>query len=453
MSITRRNALLSALFGTGYIGLRSLATGIPVSVLLGGAKAFADAPASCAQSAKAQYIILTTSAAGDPINANAPGTYATSGPLSTLAHPQDPTMAATALTINGISTVAAQPWATPAAGGQLPQSVLDRMSLWHIMTNTPIHPKEGAVLGLFGATTPNEMLPSLLAAALQPCLGTIQPQPICIGAATPGEQLTYKGQPLPVIPPTALADTLTSPGSGLLGVSKLQALRDDTLAKVSTIYGTGATTAQKSFLDSMITSQSQLRSINQSLLDGLGALGDNSVASQISAAILLIRMNVSAVISMHIPFGGDNHFDPSLTNETQQTVSGMQSLALLMSSLQAASNANGSLIDQVSVISLNVFGRTLGPSNTDGRQHNDSHQLSLAIGKPFAGSIIGGVGPVGTDFGCLSIDSTTGAANGDIQPPDTLASFGKTVMAAVGIDPTYISSVIPTGKVVAAAIA
>src|SRR5438132_1091055 len=98
MSISRRNALLSTLFGSGYIGLRALATGIPAGVLLGGRKALAD-PASCANS-KAQYIIMSTSSGGDPINANAPGTYATSGPISTLAHPQDPTMAPTALTIN-----------------------------------------------------------------------------------------------------------------------------------------------------------------------------------------------------------------------------------------------------------------------------------------------------------------------------------------------------------------
>ncbi len=451
MSITRRDALLSTLFGAGYIGLRALATGIPASVLLAGRRGFAATPTTCA-STKAQYLIMTTSAAGDPINANAPGTYATSGPVSTLAHALDPTMAPTALTINGISTIAAQPWATPAVGGQLPQSVLDRMSVWHMMTNTPIHPKEPQVLGLFGATTPNEMLPSLISSALQPCLGTIQAQPICIGAATPGEQLTFKGQPLAVIPPTALADTLTSPGGGLLGVTQLQALRDDTLAKVNDTMRNGATTAQKSFLDSMIVSQTQLRSINQNLLDNIGALADNSVASQIAAAITLIQMNVSAVISIHIPFGGDNHSDNNLTTEAQETVSGMQSLALLMSSLQSATNANGSLIDQVSVISLNVFGRTLGPGNENGRQHNDLHQLSFAIGKPFAGSIIGGIGPVRNDFGCLSIDSTSGAANGDIQPSDTLASFGKTVMTAVGVDPTLISSVIPSGKVVQAAL-
>jgi hypothetical protein len=452
MSITRRNALLSTLFGTGYIGLRALATGIPASVLLHGPKALANTPAGCTSS-KAQYIIMSTSAQGDPINANAPGTYATSGPLSTLAHPSDPTMAPTALTINGISTVAAQPWATPAAGGSLPQSVLDQMSLWHIQTNTPIHPAEPAVLGLYGATQPNAMLPSLLSAALQPCLGTIQTQPVSIGAASPGEQLVFNGQPLPVIPPTALKDTLTNPTGGLLGVTQLQALRDDTLATVENIYRNSATTAQKSFIDSMILSQTQLRSLNQELLDGIVALKDNSVASQIAAAIILIKMNVSPVIAIHIPFGGDNHVDADLTTETTETVSGMQSLASLMSSLASASNANGSLGDQVSFISLNVFGRTLGPGNTNGRQHNNNHQVSLAIGKPFAGSIIGGVGPVATDFGCLAINSTTGAPNGDIQPADTLAAFGATVMAAVGIDSTYINSVIPTGKVVQAALA
>ena len=451
MTIARRNVLMSTLFGAGYVGLRALATGIPASVLLRGHRALADDPLSCATPGKAQYIILQTSASGDPINANAPGTYATSGPISTLAHPLDPTMAATPLVINGLASMAAKPWATPAAGGVMPQSVLDRTSFWHIMTNTPIHPMEPEVLGLNGATSPNEMLPSLLARSLQPCLNTIQPQPICIGAMSPGESLTYEGHPLPVIPPVALKDTLTSPTGGLLGVSKLQKLRDDTLSRLGDIY-VGATKAQQNYIDSMITSQSQLRSINQDLLGTIGMLADNSVASQLTAAVVLIQMNVSAVISIHIPFGGDNHADAGLAAETAQTPTGLQSIADLMSKLSSTSNANGSLIDQVSFLSLNVFGRTLGPSNTAGRNHNNNHQLSLAIGKPFSGGIIGGVGPVGTDFGALSIDSTSGAGNGDILPTDTLASFGKTVMTAVGIDSTYIDSVIPSGKVVKAAL-
>ena len=42
MNISRRKALMSALFGAGYVGLRALATGIPASVLLKGHRAFAD---------------------------------------------------------------------------------------------------------------------------------------------------------------------------------------------------------------------------------------------------------------------------------------------------------------------------------------------------------------------------------------------------------------------------
>jgi len=52
--------------------------------------------------------------------------------------------------------------------------------------------------------------------------------------------------------------------------------------------------------------------------------------------------------------------------------------------------ANG-LSDKVSFLSLNVFGRTMAAYNTQGRQHNQFHQMSLMIGKPFKGGVIGGL--------------------------------------------------------------
>ncbi len=452
----RRNFLMTTLFGAGYVGLRSLATGLPASLLLKGPRALAGTtPATCADASKAQYIILQTSGSGDPINANAPGTYAASGPLATIAHNMDPTMAATALTINGTKSTAALPWASTAAGGLMPQNVLDRTTFWHIMTNTPVHPREPDVLGLLGATTPNEMLPSLLAKQLAPCLGTVQQQPITLGATSPSEGLSFAGQALPIVPPLALKATLTSPSGPLAGVANLETLRDQTLAQIDDIYRGHATRAQKAYLDSLITSQSQIRSINQDLLAALGSIKDNSVASQITAAIVLIQMNVTPVIAIHIPFGGDNHNDTGLANEAMQTVSGVGAIASLMTQLQSASNAQGSLFDQVSFVSLNVFGRTLGPSNTDGRQHNPNHQVSLTIGKPFAGGIVGGLGAVGSDFGALPISAKSGAGttSGDIAPTDTLASFGKTVMTAVGIDSSFISTAITSGKVVKGALA
>jgi hypothetical protein len=436
--ISRRDALLSTLFGAGYVGLRALATGLPASLLLSPRDALA-APTMpmCAAPDKAQYIIFNTSGAGDPINANVPGTF--DDPMIT--HSTDAAMAATALTIQGQPYTAAAPWST------LPQGVLDRTLFWHLMTNTPVHPKEQQVLELMGATQAGEMLPSLLAKQLAPCLGTIQPQPISVGALSPSEALTYGGAALPVVPALALKATLTNPAGPL---TSLQPLRDQTLNQVYEVYKNGATTAQRRYIDSLVSSQQEVRNISQSLLNSLSSIKDNTAASQVLAAITLIQMNVSPVISIHIPFGGDNHRDIALATETAQTVSGVATIASLMQQL-----ASAGLQDKVTFMSLSVFGRTLGPSNTDGRQHNGNHQVSITIGKPFRGGVVGAVGPVAPDYGALPIDSKTGAGNssGDIRPIDTLAAFGQTMLAAIGADPTVITSPSSTGKVVASALA
>ena len=435
--ITRRQALRSTLFGAGYVGLRALATGLPAALLLDPRKALADMPAACPAASKAQFIIFATSGNGDAINANVPGTYED----PKIAHSMDPLMAPTKLSLGGQSYTAAKPWAG------LPQDVLDRTTFFHLMTGTPVHPKEPDVLKLMGTTDAGEMLPSLLARYLAPCLGTIQSQPISLGASSPSEGLTFAGQALPIIPALALKTTLTNPAGPL---TKLQPLRDDTLNQLYGIYKNSANTAQRNYIDSLVTSQTQVRNIRQDLLDQLSAITDNSITSQIQAAVTLIQMKVTPVIAMHIPFGGDNHRDIALANETAQTVSGVASIVSLMQQL-----ASAGLADQVSFVSLNVFGRTLGPGNDNGRQHNPNHQVSLAIGKPFKGGVIGGVGPVAPDYGALAIDSKSGKgiASGDVAANETLGSFGKTVLAAVGVDAAPIEKQVTQGKVIPAALA
>jgi hypothetical protein len=436
--ISRRTALLSTLFGTGHVGLRALATGLPASFLLDPRKALASpAVPMCAAQTKAQYIVFNTSGSGDPINANVPGAY--ENPMIT--HSADPSMAPTPLTIQGRAHTAAAPWST------LPQSVLDRTVFWHLMTNTPVHPKEPQVLQLMGATKYSEMLPSLLAQQLAPCLGTIQPQPISVGALNPSEALSYAGAALPVVPALALKATLTNPAGPL---TALQPLRDQTLNQLYELYKNGATRAQQRYVDSLVTSQQQVRNIEQSLLDTLTSIKDNTAASQVLAAVTLIQMNVSPVVSIHIPFGGDNHRDIGLATEASETVSGVATIASLVQQL-----ASAGLQDRVTFLSLNVFGRTLGPSNTDGRQHNANHQVSITIGKPFRGGVVGAIAPVGPDFGATGIDPMTGAGapSGGIRAIDSLAAFGQTMLAAVGADPTVISSPSNTAKVVTAALA
>ena len=323
MNNSRRDALRTMLFGTGYLGLRALATGLPVSFLMNPRKALADMPATCGDKAKAQYIILNTSGAGDPINASVPGTYED----PKIVHSLDPMMAAAKLSIAGQMHTAAMPWA------MLPQAVLDRTCFWHLMTDTPVHPKEPDVLKLMGATRPAEMFPSLLSRQLAPCLGTIQSQPITLGAASPSEGLSYQGAALPIIPPLALRATLTNPAGPL---TMLQPLRDQTLNQLADLYKNGATPGQRSYVDSLVTSQSQVRGIHQNLLSSLDAIKDNSVGSQITAALALIQMNVTPVVAIHIPFGGDNHHDPGLVTESTQTVSGVAEIASLMAQLAAA---------------------------------------------------------------------------------------------------------------------
>jgi hypothetical protein len=435
--ISRRQAIVSSLFGAGAVGLRALATGLPVSFLLNPKKALADTPNPACTNKRAQFVIFATSGSGDPINANVPGTYEN----ASIAHSLDPLMAKTQLTIAGQQHYAAAPWAG------LPQGVLDRSQFWHVMTNTPVHPKEPEVMRLMNVTKGDEMLPSILARQLAPCLGTIQSQPISVGATSPSEGLTYAGQALPILPALALKATLTNPAGPL---TNLQPLRDQTLGQLYDIYKKDASKAQKAYIDSLVTSQQQIRNVNQNLLSQLASIKDNSAQSQITATLALIQMKVTPVIAIHIPFGGDNHRDVGLATETAQTVSGVGLIASLMQQLAALG-----LQDQVSFVSLNVFGRTLGPASTDGRQHNPNHQVSIAIGKPFAGGVMGAVGPVGNDFGALPMDSKTGkgTASGDIAATSTLASFGRTMLAAVGVDPAVVSGEILSGQVVAGAIA
>jgi hypothetical protein len=435
VKLSRRRALLSTLFGAGGLGLRALASGLPPSFLMNPRRALAAG--ACVSPERAQYVILSTSSAGDPINTSAPGTY--EDPL--IVHSGDPALAPKPLVLGGQTFTAGAPWSA------LPQKVLDRTVFWHLMTDTPVHSKEPDVLKLMGASPGREMLPSLLSRALAPCLGTVQAQPITVGALTPSESLSFGGAALPLIPPLALRATLANPQGPL---SALEGLRTDTLGQLYDLYRETASPAQRRYLDSLLTSQRQVRHLEQALLDALSQIQDNSPASQVKAAITLVQMKVSPVVTIHIPFGGDNHRDLHLATETAQTLSGVATIASLTEQLAAAG-----LSDQVTFATLNVFGRTLGPGNENGRAHNGNHQVSLTIGKPFRGGVVGAVGPVDTDYGALAVDAKTGAgrAGAEILPVDTLAAFARTLLAAVGADDSVITPPRGTAKVVSGALA
>ena len=439
--VGRRDTLLGMLFGAGLIGLRSLASGIPAAILLDPRKAMAAGDAGVTPApAKPQFMIFSTSFKGDPVNCNAPGTYDDPN----IGHPNDPSMVATPMTFGQKTVKAAKIWST------LPADVLARTCFFHHATYTVIHPDEGKVLRMMGAIAGGEMLPSMIARELATPLGTVRTQPITLGGEAI-EAVYSQGAPQPLLTPTTLSSVLSSPTNGL-GSTNLVALRDQTLDSLNKYARSMGNTAQKNFIDQYATSVTQLRTLQHGLLSSLAVLKDNSQDSQIQAALILFKMKVTPVVVVHVDFGGDNHGDPGLATEIAGHQAGMATLAAMAQGLAAAN-----LQDQVTFAMTNVFGRTMIASkNTDSRQHNESHHVTVMIGAGVKGSVIGGVAqPTPNDeYAALPIDSATGAgsASGDIGFRDTFASMGKTLSAAVGLSDDTIKNNILTGTVIKAAL-
>jgi Protein of unknown function (DUF1501) len=440
MHLSRRKLLLDTLFGAGLLGLRSLATGIPLAVLADPRRAAAQT-IGCASNPKAQYILLSSSADGDPLNANVPGMYL----IPDIAHPPDVAMAPAQLTLSGQAWTAATPWA------QLPQAMLDRTCFFHHGTYTVVHPDMANVMTLQGFVSHHEMLVSLLSGQLAGCLGTVQAQPLALGPRSASEGLTVGGRPQPILSPSALASLLSSP-TGPLG--QIQQIRDADLNRLNDWYRQNGNSAQRAFIDRYALSQQQARSISESLLSSLAAIRDNSSDSQVAAALILFQMNVSPVVSIHIPFGGDNHTDTALARESRETVAGVSSISKLWTALNAAG-----LQDRVTFATINVFGRTLSAAkgNGSGRTHHGDHHVAVLIGKPFKAGVVGGVEPGDGDYRATSIDSVSGSAvaggSGNVPFSETLSAMGKTLGAACGVSSADLDLSIRGGKVVAGALA
>jgi hypothetical protein len=432
---SRRQLLLGGLFGAGTVALRSLVTGLPRSWLLGARDAQA------ADRAPPQYLILATSGQGDPLNANAPGTYVAGAENNPL-----PQLAEAEVTFGDSSFAAAGPW------GTLPADLRERLAFFHHRTYTNAHPEHRKVMALHGAAKSaagngQEMLPSLLASELAAGLGTIQSEPIPLG----GELITYEGRALDNIDPTGLKSLFDQPDDLLTGLSSL---RDQ---EIDALYGDlrqNGTRVQRQFLDRYALGRDQVRKLGEDLATLLARLptdpaNRDSPTDQVIAAVALIKLKVAPVVTIHLPFGSDNHNDSDLTIEAQETVDSIAVLGTLWSELTAAD-----LQDQVTFGSLNVFGRTLKRNASGGRNHNQNHHVMTLFGKHVQGGVVGGVGPIEGDFGALAIDSSTGQVSetGDIDPLSSLESAAKTLGAALQVPGERLDQRISGGKVVAAAL-
>src|SRR5579862_9779863 len=305
--MTRRESLLTALFGTGMVGLRALATGLPAWYLLNPRAATAQ-QLQCAIQAQAnlQYLIVSTSSMGDPVNCNCPGTYE----ISAVIHPQQAEVAATQITLGTTTLGAALPWAPTTAGGQMAASTLARTSFFHHTTGTTVHGDQPKVMKLLGSVSQGEMLVSALAKHLAPCFGTVQAEPVSVGAGgNASELLSFSGRTLPSISPMQLKQLLGGSNSPLV---QMRSLSDTALNQLNALARSDGNPVQQAFLDALATSQTQVRELAAQLATTLNSITANDVKGQSLAAAALIAANVTPVVTMHIPFGGDNHSDQNL---------------------------------------------------------------------------------------------------------------------------------------------
>ncbi len=430
----RRNILKAALLGPGAIGLRALATGLPASFLLDPVR---TARAATAAITAPQYLILSLSASGDALNCNVPGTYdlPASFAAGSVYHPETPEMMPKALKLNGASYTAASPWAN------LPQNLLDRTVFFHHRTQTANHGEMERVLALFGVSRRGVEAPSFFSAQLATAFGTVQPQPIALG----GETVSFNGRYLPKLSPTGLKAVLASPTDL---ARDLQNLRDGSLDALNKLFkeNRASTKPERNFLDQLALSQNQFRKVADQVSTDLAAITADNGPNQVLAAALLVKLNVTPVVTIHLPFSGDNHLDTNWQNETTQTVASAANIKLLFDKLTAYG-----MQDKVSFAALNVFGRTFDGVGS-GRGHNPSHNVALMIGKPFRGGVVGGLLPGGVSS---DLDAATGRAmpGGDVAAADSLPAVAKTLGVGIGLPQIVVDDQITGGKIVRAALA
>lgn len=420
MDMKRRSFLMRGLFGA--VGVRAMATGLPAWFLANPlAASAADIACALSNKGRAQFLVVSASSAGCPINCNVPGTY--DNPA--LIHPTQAEFASTPITLGSKTIQGAQIWSTLSA------SVRARTNFFHHITSATVHGDHPKAMKLLGGTANNEMLPSIYAKHLAPCLGTVLTEPVAVGVQGNSlEQISFSGRPLSAISPLQLKELLTGDKSNPL--VQLRSLRDNTLNELNALFKQGGTKEQIAFLDALASSQTQVRELADDLSSTLTSIKDDGVQGQGFAAAALISAKVTPVVTLRIPFGMDNHNDDNLYDEWFQGTdhggnkSGVPGIQAVMDAL-----ASLNLQDAATFATMNVFGRDLSGTAKviarDGRDHFGNHSVMMMIGKNIVPGVTGGVSLIANGvYGASAIGSVTRA--------DTHLAAAKTLGVALGID-------------------
>lgn len=450
---SRRNWLTSCLFSGGFLGLRAIASGLPVAAIVDPKRWLnslsdetIEQQSRAAAVASPQFLVLAGSDQGEPLNCNVPGMYEGQG----FYHPTADTMAEVPISLGTKTTQAAKVWTDLGA------PTLARTCFFHHSTYSNAHGELNSVHRLRGAIDSNEMMVSAFAKALAVPLKTIQPQPINIAANGGTELINYDGIQQPMFSPSAIRNMLTT-DKNISAFAKSQAMRDRDLDALYMLSKRTASKAQAQLIDSMVTSQAQARSLPASLLAGLSAITDDSLNSQMVVAALMCQMRLAPAVVVHMQFGGDNHVDTdshrgpgALPGEAAEHEQAVKAINVLSGAL-----ATAGLSDSVTFTTLSTFGRSNTGPDRMGRAHNGLHTCNLLVGANIKGSVVGGADLTpGNNPKAQAIDPSSGAGGtgGSIAYDATFAAYGATLGSALGIADADLKTLIESGVKVTAAL-
>ena len=319
--------------------------------------------------------------------------------------------------------------------------MLQHLVWFNYRSGANIHPQHKDVLTCYGEIRGSdgrgsEQLPAAIAAELAEILGTTTTVPLVLGKGS----FTANGSSLSNYSPTRLKVLAQSAGQAIGGPDNFAVMYESFIDEAYQEVRDSGTAQQRRFFDQHASSRQEAANFGSALGQLLEDITDDTLESQMRAAAVVVKLRLAPVVLTDMAFGGDNHHDAGLINETNQTLETIAALDAYWNAIE-----DFGIADEVLFANLDVFGRE---THCDGfgRSHHGDFVSGLILGTNVQGGVVGG----------WSVDNKARATgiNFPVAHPliQTLiryiAAYYKTIMKAAGVTDERLETRVPAGTVV-----
>ena len=325
--------------------------------------------------------------------------------------------------------------------------MLNHLVWFNYRSGANIHPQFKDVLTAFGQVRGldgrgTEQLPGVIAQETAAMLGTTTAAPLVLGRGT----FASNGASLANYSPTKLKTLVNQAGMSMGGTDNFGVMYDAFIDETYHEIRQNGTHQQRRFLDQHALSRREAVDFGSALGQLLEDIADDSIMSQMRCAAIVAKLRLAPVIVVDTNFGGDNHQDGGLLEETNGTLQMVAALDEYWNTIHSLDIA-----DDVMLATLDVFGRN-PRSDGNGRSHYGDFVSGLLVGTHLNGSVVGGWAVDGK-VKATGINSVNGSSTEtDISPDDTLQAYFRTMMDVAGVPHERQDLRLPTGRVVSSVI-